>query len=470
MPRAQFDFLDLPRQPPQELPVATRLALGVEIYGKFQPEEAKAQAGRCLDCGNPYCSHACPVGNAIPQWLELVRQGRLFEAATLAHETNPLPEICGRVCPQDRLCEGACTLETGFEAVTIGSVEKYLVDEAFRQGWRPDLSRVKPRNERVAVIGAGPAGLACADRLVRGGVGVTVFDRHDEIGGLLTFGIPPFKLDKDVIRTRRAVLEGMGVQFQLATDVGRDIAFGQLLSGHDAVFIGTGATTPVDAGLRGQTLPGVVPALPFLIANVRRVLGRALAATEQAMLDLEGKRVRVLGGGDTAMDCVRTAKRLGAAAVSCVYRRDEAAMPGSRREVKNARDEGVEFLFHRAPLAIEGEQQVRALRVARTVTCGRGAFAVADDAEETLDADVVILAFGYRASPPAWLAEHGVGLQANGLIAPIAGSRYQTGVPRIWAGGDALRGADLVVTAVRDGRDAAAAMLRQFKAIPARMG
>lgn len=468
MPRAQFDFLELPRQMPRELPVATRLGLDVEIYGRFTAEEAKAQAGRCLDCGNPYCSNGCPVGNAIPQWLELVRQGRLFEAAELAHETNPLPEICGRVCPQDRLCEGACTIEVGFDAVTIGSIEKYLVDEAFKQGWRPDLSRVKARRERVAIIGAGPAGLACADRLVRAGVSATVFDRFDEIGGLLTFGIPPFKLEKSVIATRRQVLEGMGVRFQLATDVGRDVEFGKLLAEHDAVFIGTGATTPVDARLPGQDLPGVLPALPFLIANARRTLGRTLNAEDAAMLDLQGKRVRVLGGGDTAMDCVRTARRLGAAEVSCVYRRDEASMPGSRREVKNARDEGVEFLFHRAPLAIQGQGKVEALRVARTEAQGRGAFALIDGQVEDLAADVVILAFGYRASPPAWLGEHGVSLGESGLIAAVGGSRYQTSVPKIWAGGDALRGADLVVTAVRDGRDAAAAMLRQFKAIPAR--
>ena len=487
MPRAQFDFLDLPRQMPKELPVATRLGLDAEIYGTFEPSEAKAQAGRCLDCGNPYCANDCPVGNAIPQWLELVRQGRLFEAATLAHETNPLPEICGRVCPQDRLCEGACTLETGFEAVTIGSIEKYLVDEAFKQGWRPDLSRVKPRRERVAVVGAGPAGLACADRLVRAGVSVTVFDKHDEIGGLLTFGIPPFKLEKSVIATRRQVLEGMGVRFQLGVDVGRDIEFGQLLHEHDAVFVGTGATTPVDARLPGQSLPGVLPALPFLIANARRVLGRTLSADDAAMLDLKGKTVRVLGGGDTAMDCVRTAQRLGAAEVSCVYRRDAESMPGSRREVKNARDEGVEFLFQRAPLAIEGEGKVEALRVARTEAAGRGAFTLLESDTESLPADVVILAFGYRASPPSWLAAHGVALAENGLILGGSGtgtaaspihpteqrswplhSPYQTSLPKLWAGGDALRGADLVVTAVRDGRDAAAAMLRQFKGIAVR--
>ncbi len=338
---------------------------------------------------------------------------------------------------------------------------------------------MKPRRERVAVIGAGPAGLACADRLVRGGVSVTVFDRHDEIGGLLTFGIPPFKLEKSVIATRRQVLEGMGVRFQLATDVGRDIEFGTLLHDHDAVFVGTGATTPVDARLPGQSLPGVLPALPFLIANARRVLGRTLDADETAMLDLKGKRVRVLGGGDTAMDCVRTARRLGAAEVSCVYRRDAESMPGSRREVKNARDEGVEFLFHRAPLAIEGNGKVEALRVARTEAAGRSAFSIADGEAEALDADVVILAFGYRASPPSWLAEHGVRLADSGLIlggkasaaadaAWQAQSPYQTSLPKLWAGGDALRGADLVVTAVRDGRDAAAAMLRQFKGIAIR--
>ena len=458
-----FQFLELPRRMPRELPLDVRVYGWNEVYGHYEAPQAAEQSARCLDCGNPYCEWKCPVHNYIPNWLTLVREGRLFEAAELAHETNPLPEICGRVCPQDRLCEGACTLNTGFESVTIGSIEKYIVDEAFKQGWRPDLSHVRASGQRVAVIGAGPAGLACADRLARAGIEAHVFDRYEEIGGLLTFGIPPFKLEKDVIATRRGVLEAMGVRFHLRTEIGRDIAFASLLKDFAAVFVGTGAYTAVDGQLPGQALAGVMPALPFLIANARRLLDPNTPA--DPMLDLAGKRVRVLGGGDTAMDCVRTAVRLGAAEVSCVYRRDEADMPGSRREVKNARDEGVQFLFNRQPLAIEGGDRVTGVRMIETRTAGRGipAEAVAGS-EQVLPAEVVILAFGFRPSPADWLAEHGVALAdtpaERGRIRVDGGLPYQTANPRVFAGGDNVRGADLVVTAVHDGREAGNAIAR----------
>jgi len=445
-----FQFIDLPRRMPRELDVAVRVVGWQEIYGHYEAPQAAEQSARCLDCGNPYCEWKCPVHNYIPNWLTLVREGRLFEAAELAHETNPLPEICGRVCPQDRLCEGACTLNTGFESVTIGSIEKYIVDEAFKQGWRPDLSNVRATGKRVAVIGAGPAGLACADRLVRAGIEAHVFDRHPQIGGLLTFGIPPFKLEKSVMLTRRGVLEAMGVRFHLGIGIGRDIAFETLLRDFDAVFVGTGAYTAVDGCLPGQDLPGVTPALPFLIANAHRIL--APEAIPDPMLDLAGKRIIVLGGGDTAMDCVRTSIRLGAAEVSCVYRRGEANMPGSRREVKNARDEGVRFLFDRPPLAIEGGACVRGVRV------GIGG------SEEVLAADVVIIAFGFRPSPASWLAEHGIALREQGHVRIDGGLPYQTSNPRVFAGGDNVRGADLVVTAVHDGRDAGVAIAKMLLA------
>lgn len=456
-----FQFLDLPRRMPRELDVAVRVLGWNEIYGSFEAPQAVEQSARCLDCGNPYCEWKCPVHNYIPNWLTLVREGRLFEAAELAHETNPLPEICGRVCPQDRLCEGACTLNTGFESVTIGSIEKYIVDTAFQQGWRPDLSNVRATGKSVAIIGAGPAGLSCADRLVRVGIEAHVFDRYEEIGGLLTFGIPPFKLEKDVIATRRRVLEAMGVVFHLGVEVGRDVAFADLLRDHEAVFVGTGAYTAVDGQLPGQGLPGVLPALPFLVANARRLLNPDTAA--DPMLDLGGKHVLVLGGGDTAMDCVRTAVRLGAASVRCVYRRDEANMPGSRREVKNARDEGVSFVFNRQPLAIEGESRVAGVRVAETRASGRNTGTeLLPGSEDLLAADVVITAFGFRPSPAAWLAEHGVALQEGGHIAVAGGLPYQTSNPRIFAGGDNVRGADLVVTAVHDGREAGVAIARML--------
>ena len=452
---------------PKELPVPVRLIGWQEIYGTFEAKEAADQSARCLDCGNPYCEWKCPVHNYIPNWLKLVEEGRLFEAATLAHETNPLPEVCGRVCPQDRLCEGDCTLNDGFGAVTIGAVEKYIVDEAFRMGWRPDLSDVKPTGKRVAIIGAGPAGLSAADRLVRRGIAAEVFDRYEEIGGLLTFGIPPFKLEKEVIATRRRVLEAMGVTFSLGVEVGRDIAFETLLADYDGVFVATGAYTFVDGKLPGQTLDGVVPALPFLIANARRLLGSV--TTEDPLLDLRGKHVVVLGGGDTAMDCVRTSTRLGAASVSCVYRRDEASMPGSRREVKNARDEGVQFLFNLQPLAILGEDRASGVQVIETRSLAatgstRAATEHVAGSERVINADVVIQAFGFRPSPAAWLAEHGVALDDSGLVRVAGGLPYQTSNPKIFAGGDNVRGADLVVTAVLDGREAGEAIARMVLA------
>jgi glutamate synthase (NADPH/NADH) small chain len=457
-----FQFLDLPRRLPRELPASMRVLGWQEIYGGFSAPEAADQAGRCLDCGNPYCEWKCPVHNYIPDWLALVREGRLFEAAELAHQTNPLPEICGRVCPQDRLCEGDCTLNTGFEAVTIGAVEKYIVDEAFRQGWRPDLSAVRPSGKRVAVIGAGPAGLSCADRLARAGIQAHVFDRYEEIGGLLSFGIPAFKLEKSVIGTRRGVLEAMGVSFHLGTEV--DGALGaELLRDFDAVFLGTGAYTAVDGRLPGQDLSGVLSALPFLVANARRQFGRT--HTGDPAFDLAGKRVLVLGGGDTAMDCVRSATRLGAAEVTCAYRRGEADMPGSRREVKNAREEGVRFLFNRQPLAIEGAVRAHGVRLVETrATGGRGSAAEAvPGSEAVIPADVVILAFGFRASPAPWWGEHGIALDNGGRVA-TTGASGATSHAKVFAGGDNVRGADLVVTAVRDGREAGLAIARQLLA------
>ena len=464
-------FVEIPRLPPREVPVAVRVLGWNEIYGAFEPGQGEQQAARCIDCGNPYCEWQCPVHNYVPNWLKLAKEGRVFEAAALMHETNPLPEICGRVCPQDRLCEGACTLEDGFGAVTIGAIEKTIVDEAFRQGWRPDLSNVVPSGRRVAVVGAGPAGLAAADRLARAGIEATVFDRHAEIGGLLTYGIPPFKLDKDVVRLRRRVLEGMGVTFRLGVEIGRALPFAALLDGYDAVFVGTGAYREVEAGLPGDTLPGVMPALPFLIANVRALID--VDAAPDPRLDLRGKHVVVLGGGDTAMDCNRTAIRLGAASVTCIYRRDEANMPGSRREVKNARDEGVRFLFNRQPLGVLGGVRAEGLRVGETrlVDDGRGRArpVLVEGSEQVLPADVVIVAFGFRPSPPEWCVESGIALAGDGRLLVDGEGRlpFQTTNPRVFAGGDAVRGADLVVRAVHDGREAAASIAKMLAAAAA---
>ncbi|MGV8961742.1 MAG: FAD-dependent oxidoreductase [Stenotrophomonas sp.] len=469
-----FQFLDLPRAMPQRIPVELRTSGDWgELYGKFDKADAQYQAGRCLDCGNPYCSWKCPVHNAIPQWLQLVQENRIHEAATLCHSTNPLPEVCGRVCPQDRLCEGSCTLEE-FGAVTIGAVEKYIVDTALATGWRPDLSKVAATGKRVAIIGAGPAGLACADRLAHAGIHAVVHDRYEQIGGLLQFGIPSFKLDKSVIAQRRAVLEGMGVEFRLGVEIGRDISVDQLLAEFDAVFLGTGAYRYTDGGLPGQDLKGVLPALPFLVQNSRIVSGndphgRPIAGWEDqiALPDLNGKRVVVLGGGDTGMDCVRSAIRLGAAKVTCAYRRDEASMPGSAREVANAREEGVRFLFNRQPLSIEAGADDEAIGVTvvetqlgAADTQGRRNAVPIEGSESLLEADVVIIAFGFSPSLPDWLSSQQVEAASNGRI--VAGGLgrlpYQTTHPKLFAGGDAVRGADLVVTAVAEGRDAAASI------------
>jgi len=455
-----FPFLRFPRELPRELNVPIRVLGYGEIHTTFSGEQITEQASRCIDCGNPYCSWGCPLHNHIPRWLELAREGRVEDAAALMHETNPLPEICGRICPQDRLCEQACTLETGFGAVTIGAIERSITDEAFKRGWRPRLDDVEPTGKKVAIVGAGPAGLAAADVLARSGIAVEVFDRYEEIGGLLTFGIPPFKLDKSIVDTRRGVLEGMGVKFRLKTEIGRDVDFATLTRDYDAVFLGTGAYQFVDGKLPGQTLPGVHAALPFLIANMRRLLGTATAA--DVMPELLGKRVVVLGGGDTSMDCVRTSVRHDAESVTLVYRRDEASMPGSRREVKYSRDEGVDFLFQRQPLEILGNARgVIGVRVGETRLVddgnGRPRSEVVPGSEEVLPADVVILAFGFLPEPPAWATANGIEFASNGKIVLGGAGRLplQTTNPKVFAGGDMWRGADLVVRAVLDGREAA---------------
>ncbi|MDA8390769.1 MAG: FAD-dependent oxidoreductase [Gammaproteobacteria bacterium] len=459
-----FQFLDLPRLDPPKKEAVIRIRDYREIYGAFDVKAAADQAGRCLGCGNPYCEWRCPVHNYIPNWLKLVAEGNLFEAADLSHRTNSLPEICGRVCPQDRLCEGACTLNAEYGAVTIGAIERYIFTEAYRQGWRPDMSAVVPTGRRVAIVGAGPAGLACADVLARNGVAAVVYDRNPEIGGLLTFGIPGFKLEKEVVRVRRRLFEEMGIRFVLDTRVGEDIAFADLVRDFDAVFVGIGTYKYMEGGFPGEDLPGVHKALPYLTAVTRQELG--LPEGEAPFVHLKGRRVVVLGGGDTGMDCNRTAIRQQAASVTCIYRRDETNMPGSRREVANAKEEGVQFLWNRAPVAVLGEGRVEAVRVVETRlgpadARGRRRPEVVAGTEQDIPADHVIIAFGFRPSPPPWLAEFGIETDAIGRIkAPAHGAhRFQTTNPRVFAGGDAVRGSDLVVTAVYEGRQAAEGIL-----------
>lgn len=459
-----FQFLDLPRTDPQKVSVDVRIHEFKEIYEQFDKNNAANQAGRCLACGNPYCEWKCPVHNYIPNWLKLVAEGNLFEAAEMSHRTNSLPEICGRICPQDRLCEGACTLEDGFGAVTIGSVEKYITDEALKQGWRPDMSAVKDTGKRVAIIGAGPAGLGCADILARNGVKAIVYDKYPEIGGLLTFGIPPFKLEKEVVQTRRQILEEMGVEFVLNTEIGKDLPMQKLMDDYDAVFLGMGTYNYMKGGFPGEDKDGVYEALPFLVSNIYQVM--TLKDNAPDFIDMKDQNVVVLGGGDTAMDCVRTSLRHQASSVSCAYRRDEVNMPGSKREVANAKEEGALFLWNRQPVEIVGKDKVEGVKFVTTKLGepderGRRRPEAIKGSEEVIPADRVIVAFGFQPSPADWFADFDIKQDERGRTFALADSqfKFQTSNPKIFAGGDMVRGSDLVVTAVFEGREAAEGIL-----------
>ena len=464
MSKHPLQFLEIPRRDPDKEAAELRVKHYDEIYGSYDGADAGAQAGRCLACGNPYCEWKCPVHNYIPDWLRLVEEGKLFQAAELSHQTNSLPEICGRICPQDRLCEGACTLNDGLGAVSIGSVEKYITDEALKRGWRPDMSGVGDSGKRVGIVGAGPAGLAAADVLARRGIRSVVYDANPEIGGLLTFGIPPFKLEKEVVRQRRRILEGMGVTFVLDTRIGEDLSFQSLLDEFDAIFLGMGTYRSVRGDFPGEDLPGVHEALPYLVANVYREMN---GYGTDAGVDIAGKDVVVLGGGDTGMDCNRTAIRQGAASVSCAYRRDEANMPGSRREVSNSKEEGIRFLFNQQPVEILGTGRVTGVRLIETRlgepdAGGRRSPQPVPGTEHVIAADAVIIAFGFRPDPPAWFDEFDIALQPDGRVraAAIGNHPFQTTNPKVFAGGDMVRGSDLVVTAVFEGREAATGISR----------
>lgn len=466
---SDFQFLSTGRRSPEKIPLRQRRSKYVEIYKPIKRRVVAKQADRCLDCGNPYCEWKCPVHNYIPNWLQLLKENRIVEAAELCHETNSLPEVCGRICPQDRLCEEACTLNDGFGAVTIGDAERYIVDTAFDMGWRPKLHADKERSEKVAVVGAGPAGLACADVLRRNGVAVDVYDRYPEIGGLLTFGIPPFKLDKKVMLRRRTIFEEMGMVFHLNCEVGKDISFADLHAKYNAVFLGMGTYQAVRGGLVGEDAPEVYPALDYLIGSTNYLMGYP---GDYPYINFKDKHVAVLGGGDTAMDCNRTAIRQGAKSVSCIYRRDQENMPGSMRETQHSIEEGVQFLFNSQPVEILLNQgSVSGVRNARTHlgepnADGRREVVVEHDQCEDIDVDVVLIAFGFKPNPPAWFGELGIATDKKGCVqvkSPDSdGYAFETSMDGVFAGGDMVRGADLVVTAVWEGRQAAESILRRF--------
>ena len=460
-----FQFLEVGRFDPTKKSIEERKISFVEIYNEYNQVEASNQAHRCLDCGNPYCEWKCPVHNYIPDWLKLVNEGNIIEAAELCHSTNSLPEVCGRVCPQDRLCEGACTLNDGFGAVTIGSTEKYITEKAFEMGWKPDMSYRTWTSKKVAIVGSGPAGIACADILTRSGIHSHVYDKNQEIGGLLTFGIPEFKLEKKVVRRRRKILEEMGVEFFLGKEIGKDIPFQKLYEDYDAVFLAMGTYTSLEGGFEGEKLPGVFKAIDYLISNTNNLLN--IEDKTNNFIDLKNKDVIVLGGGDTAMDCNRTAIRQGAKSVTCLYRRDEQNMPGSKREVQNAREEGVDFKFNIQPIDIVGSEKVEGVKIINTHLGepdqnGRRVPVPVPGSERIYKADAVIVAFGFRASPADWFKDFEIETDKSGLV--LAEEKqafsFQTSNEKIFSGGDMVRGSDLVVTAIWEGREAAKSIIK----------
>ena len=463
-------FVTTSKETPEKRAAEARKQDFDEIYREYAAEKAAEQAGRCSQCGVPYCQSHCPLHNNIPDWLMLTAQGRLREAYEVSQATNTFPEICGRICPQDRLCEGNCVIEqSGHGTVTIGSVEKYITDTAWENGWVLPGKPMAERAESVGIIGAGPGGLAAADVLRRAGVQVTVYDRYDRAGGLLTYGIPGFKLEKPVVMRRIEQLEAAGVVFVLNCTVGVDRSFAEIRAAHDAVLIATGVYKARDLGGEGADLGGIVKALDYLTASNRKSFGDAVPAFDSGALNAEGKRVVVIGGGDTAMDCVRTAIRQGATSVKCLYRRDRDNMPGSQREVQNAEEEGVEFVWLTAPAGFEGSGSVtgvsvQKMRLGAPDASGRRSPELIEGADYVEPADLVIQALGFEpeALPTLW-GQPELAVTRWGTIR-CDHSTHMTSLPGVYAVGDIVRGASLVVWAIRDGREAAEAMLAQFAA------
>jgi glutamate synthase (NADPH/NADH) small chain len=428
----------------------------------FSKDDAAAQSDRCIQCGDPYCLNKCPLHNYIPQWLKAVAENDLEFAFKLSNEPSPFPEVMGRVCPQDRLCEGDCTLNDGHGAITIGSVETFINEEGFKAGLKPEFPGVTS-DKKVAIIGSGPAGLAAATYLLRSGIGVTVYERADRAGGLMTYGIPNFKLDKKIVDRRVKLLKEAGMELVTDCEVGKDITFEEIVNSHDAIFIGIGATKGKSARLAGESAPNVYMAMEYLTAIQQKNFKRAY----DKQFDFKDLDVVVIGGGDTAMDCLRTAKREGAKNVRCLYRRDAHNMPGSQKEYKNAMEEGVDFQFQASPKQILLDENGRAVGVEMIKTVlgakdesGRQRMEEVKGSEFTVNADVIILALGFDPSVPSFLAENGIETNAWGGI--VIDENHQTSTAGIYAGGDCFRGADLVVNAVYDGREAARAIAKSL--------
>jgi len=466
-------FVTVDRDMPEKRGATVRKEDFDEIYAEFAKAKAEEQASRCSQCGVPYCQSHCPLHNNIPDWLRLTATGRLEEAYAVSQATNTFPEICGRICPQDRLCEGNCVIEqSGHGTVTIGSVEKYITDTAWEKGWVQAISPVQERSESVGIIGAGPGGLAAADRLRRAGLQVTIYDRYDRAGGLLTYGIPGFKLEKDVVMRRNKLLEDGGVTFKLNCNVGVDISFQDIRDAHEAVIIATGVYKSRDLGGPGSGAKGIVKAIDYLTASNRENFGDTVPEIASGELYAAGKKVVVIGGGDTAMDCVRTAIRQGAESVKCLYRRDKANMPGSQRETQNAEEEGVEFVWLSAPKGFTGGDSVEGvmvqkMRLGQPDASGRQSPEVIEGADYVEDADLVIKALGFEPEdlPTLW-DQPELEVTRWGTVK----AQFTTGatdLEGVYAVGDIVRGASLVVWAIKDGRDCADAILEKLGATPA---
>ncbi|MCD1620153.1 NAD(P)-dependent oxidoreductase [Salipiger manganoxidans] len=467
-------FVKIARDMPEKRSADVRKEDFHEIYAEFAAAKAAEQASRCSQCGVPYCQSHCPLHNNIPDWLNLTATGRLREAYEISQSTNTFPEICGRICPQDRLCEGNCVIEqSGHGTVTIGSVEKYITDTAWENGWVTPAAPAVERPESVGIIGAGPGGLAAADMLRRAGVQVTVYDRYDRAGGLMTYGIPGFKLEKEVVMRRNAQLEAGRVRFVLNCAVGEDITFDEIRSQHDAVIIATGVYKSRDLGGPGAGARGIVRAIDYLTASNRAAnFGDSVPEFESGELNADGKKVVVIGGGDTAMDCVRTAIRQGATSVKCLYRRDRANMPGSQRETQNAEEEGVVFEWLTAPKGFKGDAAVEAvvvqkMRLGLPDASGRQTPELIDGSDYDEPADLVIKALGFEPEelPTLWGCPELEVTRWGTVKAEFTSGR--TSLPGVYAVGDIVRGASLVVWAIRDGRDCAEAVLKDFQSAAA---
>ncbi|MRI58545.1 MAG: glutamate synthase small subunit [Epsilonproteobacteria bacterium] len=454
------NFIFNERIEPKKRAVNERIKDFREIYEIYNPNEAATQADRCVQCGDPYCHNACPLHNFIPHWLKTVAEKDLEFAFKISNESSPFPEIMGRVCPQDRLCEGACTLNEGYGAITIGAIETFISEEGFKRGLRPEFE--EKLSGKVAIIGSGPAGLSCATYLLRAGIEPHVFERADRAGGLMMYGIPNFKLDKKVVQRRIDWLLEAGMKLTLGVEVGKSLDFGELLENYDAVFIGIGATKPRRAGIENEEA-GIM-AMDFLTNVQKKIFGDPY---DKEKADVKEKTVVVIGGGDTAMDCVRTSIREGAKKAICAYRRDAASMPGSRKEVKNAEEEGAEFVYNVAPtkILLDDEGKVIGVEFVKTISTttkdGQRKLEIIKNSEFTMDADVVIFALGFENTPLEFLSKHGIETNRWGAIK--VNEHYETTKPGVYAGGDCYRGAHLVVTAAYDGREAAKAIAKRLK-------